>query len=132
MNQNEIISVLKMDKIVFDKIEFNRFGFKNENKINMELTTSIGKNEGENTYKVSLILKGNKKDEYNLSVILTGYFSFNLKSDMDITIKDTLISKNAVAILLPYMRSEVSLLTAQPDVDVVNLPIFNVNNMLEK
>ena len=132
MNQNEIISVLKMDKIVFDKIEFNRFGFKNENKINMELTTSIGKNEGENRYKVSLILKGNKKDEYNLSVILTGYFSFNLKSDMDITIKDTLISKNAVAILLPYMRSEVSLLTAQPDVDVVNLPIFNVNNMLEK
>ena len=80
MNQNEIISVLKMDKIVFDKIEFNRFGFKNENKINMELTTSIGKNEGENRYKVSLILKGNKKDEYNLSVILTGYFSFNLKS----------------------------------------------------
>ena len=44
----------------------------------------------------------------------------------------TLINKNAGAILMPYLRSELTLLTAQPDTDSVVLPIFNINKMLEK
>ena len=45
--------------------------------------------------------------------------------------KNTLISKNTVAILMPYLRSQVSLLTAQPEVECVVLPAFNINKMLE-
>jgi len=41
------------------------------------------------------------------------------------------VTKNSVAILTPYLRSEVSLLTAQPEVEYVVLPVFNINNMLE-
>ena len=42
-----------------------------------------------------------------------------------------LINKNAVAILMPYLRSELTLLTAQPDTDSVVLPPFNINKMFE-
>lgn len=42
-----------------------------------------------------------------------------------------LINKNAVAIMMPYLRSELTLLTAQPDTDSVVLPPFNINAMLE-
>ncbi len=43
-----------------------------------------------------------------------------------------LINKNAVAILMPYLRSEVSLLTAKPETECVVLPPFNINKMLEE
>ena len=33
---------------------------------------------------------------------------------------------------MPYLRSELTLLTALPDTDSVVLPIFNINKMLEK
>lgn len=41
------------------------------------------------------------------------------------------MSKNAVAILMPYLRSELTLLTAQPDTESVVLPPFNINKMME-
>lgn len=65
-NKDGIYSALKLNKVVFDKIDFKRWGFKNN------------------------------------------------------------------AILMPYLRSEVSLLTAQPETDCVVLPVFNINKMLEE
>ena len=61
---------------------------------------------------------------------MSGYFSF----DVEIENKQAqyLINKNAVAILMPYLRSEVSLLTAKPETECVVLPPFNINKMLEE
>ena len=39
---------------------------------------------------------------------------------------------DAVAILMPYLRSELTLLTAQPEMESVVLPPFNINKMLEQ
>lgn len=52
-----------------------------------------------------------------------------LEEDTDIT---ALISKNTVAILMPYMRSELSLLTAQPGMECIVMPPINVNAMMEQ
>lgn len=82
-------------------------------------------------YKVMLILKGNKEDEYTLEISLTGYFSFG-EAAISNDLKEELLNKNTVAILMPYLRSELSLLTAQPEVECVVLPPFNINAMLEK
>ena len=56
-------SVLQMQEIVFDKIEFTRRGFKNDNELEFNLDIRIGIKE-ENNYKATLVLNGNKKDEY--------------------------------------------------------------------
>ena len=52
--------------------------------------------------------------------------------NLEDTLKQDLISKNAVAIMMPYLRSEATLLTAQPGTDSIVLPIFNINNMIDK
>ena len=77
-------------------------------------------------------MNGNKPDEYSFEISLTGFFT--IEDDPNITqeLKKDLVSKNAIAILMPYLRSEVSLLTAQPGVECVVLPAFNINKMLEK
>ena len=43
----EISSVLSLDKLVFDKIEFKRTGMKNENEMEIELQVIINRKQDE-------------------------------------------------------------------------------------
>lgn len=132
MGKNQSIeSVLKLNKIVFEKIEFNRLGFKNENELELEIQSNISQRQDTEVYKVSLILKGKKPEEYALEICLSGFFSIESDDELTEELKNTLVTKNSVAIMMPYLRSEVSLLTAQPETECVVLPAFNVNNMLD-
>lgn len=128
---NDIISVLKMNKLVFDNISFSRKGFKNNNPPKYKLESHFAKNQLEDIYRVSLLLDCDKEDEYTINIKLTGYFSFDSKESIDEQEKNELITKNAVAIIMPYMRSQISLLTAQPNVDCIVLPPFNINNFIK-
>ena len=121
-------SVLTLTKMVFDKIEFERKGFKNENELKFRLQVQIGKNRT-SAYKVTLVLEGDKKDEYELQISLTGFFEIQNSDELSDSTVQALIEKNAVAILMPYLRSEVTLLTAQPETDSVVLPTFNINKL---
>lgn len=128
---NNYNSALILQKIVFDKIEFTRKGFKNTSELEFELQVQIGVGE-DGTYKVTLVLNGTKQDEYNITISLSGFFEIELKDKLEDSVVQNLIRKNAVAILMPYLRSELTLLTAQPDTDSVVLPPFNINKMLDK
>lgn len=128
--EKELNSVLSLDKLMFEKLEFKRIGMKNESAIEFNLQAVINKKQNEEIYKVTLILTGNKEKEYTLEISLSGFFSFDEKGELDEEFKRTLINENAVAIIMPYLRSQVSLMTAQPEVDCVVLPPFNVVGML--
>lgn len=129
-NNTNIESVLKMERMVFDRIEFNRTGFKNNNEIEFQFQSGVSQRNDGNVYRVNLIAKGNKKDEYVLEVSITGFFTFESADELNDQFKTSLLSKNAVAILMPYLRSQITLLTSQPEVDTVILPVFNINNMV--
>jgi Preprotein translocase subunit SecB len=131
-NKDNIHSVLKLKNLVFDKIEFKRTGFQNDKELELKIQSNISQRQDAEIYKITLIMNGNKPDEYSFEISLTGFFT--IEDDPNITqeLKKDLVSKNAIAILMPYLRSEVSLLTAQPGVECVVLPAFNINKMLEK
>lgn len=131
MKMNDYASILQMQELVFDTIEFTRKGFKKDNNVEFKLQIQIGIDE-ENNYKVTLILRADKKDEYEFLISLSGFFMIENNKNLEDTLKQDLISKNAVAIMMPYLRSEATLLTAQPGTDSVVLPIFNINNMIDK
>lgn len=124
-------SSLILQKMVFDRIEFDRKGFKNNNELKFELQVQIGLG-GDGTHKVTLVLSGTKQEEYNFIISLSGFFKVEGAEELGDKMVQNLINKNAVAILMPYLRSELTLLTAQPDTDSVVLPPFNINKMLEK
>lgn len=130
--KKSIKSILNLEKLVFDKIEFIREGLKNDDtEIDFEIQTVISKRQRDEMYRVNLQLLGNKEKEYKLTVALSGFFTFDEAEKLTEQEKEVLINKNAVAILMPYLRSEVSLLTAQPEVECVVLPPFNINKMME-
>lgn len=102
------------------------------NEITFEIQVRIDKKKNEEIYRVTLDLKGNKEKEYTLEIVVSGYFSFDSTEELLEEDKEMLINKNAVAILMPYLRSEVSLITAQPEVDCVVLPPFSINKMMDE
>ena len=133
MEKNKSIkSVLKLNKIVFDKMEFIRLGFRNDKELKLEIQSNVSQRQETEIYRVTLLLKGKKPEEYTLEISLSGYFSIESENKLAEDLKNTLVTKNSVAILMPYLRSQLSLLTAQPEVECVVLPPFNINNMLER
>lgn len=124
-------SALILQNMVFDKIEFVRKGFKTEHELQFGMQIQIGMSD-DGYYKVTLILTGDKKEEYEFTISLTGIFRIDNSEKLDDKIAQNLINKNAVAILMPYLRSELTLLTSQPETDSVVLPPFNINKMFDK
>lgn len=119
--------ILKLNHLLFDEITFNRVNFKSKNDLQVEFGFSFNKREyGEFVSSIRII--GTKKDEYNFVVRASGYFQISeAVEDSDI-----LIQQNAIAIVFPYIRSQISLLTAQPEVDPVILPPMNIAKMVKE
>jgi len=130
-NERSIQSVLHLDRIVFDKIEFKRCGISSDKELELEIKSNIAQRQDAEVYRVTLILTGNKPGEYIFEISLTGYFTIEQDGMITEELKNALVTKNAIAILMPYLRSEVSLLTAQPGMECVVLPAFNINKMLK-
>ncbi len=119
--------VLKLNALVFDNIIFKRLGMHSNNDLDISFSASIGTNMADkNIKKVSVKVIGEKADEYSFEVQASGFFAYEGNAE------DSIIRQNAVAIVMPYVRSEVSLLTAQPGVESVVLPPFNIAEMMEK
>ena len=117
--------VLKLNALVFDNIVFKRLGERNENELEISFSVSIATNmTDQDMKKVTVKVIGEKKEEYNFEVEASGFFYYEGSAE------DSIIQQNAVAIVMPYVRSEVSLLTAQPGVDSVVLPPFNIVEMM--
>ncbi|MCR5685713.1 MAG: protein-export chaperone SecB [Lachnospiraceae bacterium] len=128
MGEKKIESVLRLQHCVFDEISFMRKGFKNSNEATFRLGASIRKTS-EHNYAVILVSEGMKENEYVLNIRMTGYFT--IEGEISAEEENKLIKSNAVAVLLPYMRSEISLLTCQPETQCETLPIINVYNMMD-
>ena len=125
-NQNRnALSSLRMDHIVFNRISFERTNFSNINgEIHFQARRNVEKLDA-NKYCVSLNVTAEKENEYSAEVDISGYCAV---SD-DISEKDDLINKNAVAILFPYVRAQFTLLTSQPEMLPIVLPAMNINAM---
>ena len=56
---------------------------------------------------------------------------FTIDRSADINVSEHLLKENTVAIMLPFIRSQISLLTTQPGLPPIMLPPINVNALLE-
>ena len=122
-------SVLQLHKIYVRNISFSR----DVNVTRTELVYQVKRNLDritDNQYNISLDINVNNADNtLTLSVSVIGLFEISEAIGDDM--KKKLFERNAVAILFPYLRSEVTLITAQPDLKPIVLPSININQMLD-
>ena len=69
----------------------------------------------------------NFQSENDIGARASGYFTLNDAANYDFLT----LRQNAVAIVFPYLRSQISLLTAQPEVKPVIIPPMNIAQMVE-
>ncbi|WP_286669915.1 protein-export chaperone SecB [Thomasclavelia cocleata] len=129
-------SSLQLLNLFFEKIEFLRTGNHKDNEeaisekeTKFKLNSTISTDENDTFYKVKLTIFGEKIETYKFEISIVGIFTFDMQEPIDKEVKETVINKNTIAILMPYLRSQVSLLTAQPGIDCIVLPPFNINSI---
>ena len=123
---NENKCVLKLEHLVIDEIHFQRKGFPNENEVTFSLGFNVETREDRELI-VHISLKGSKENEYDILVAATGYFALDEESPYE----RLALRQNAVAIIFPYIRAQMSLLTAQPEMPPIVIPPMNVAQMVE-
>lgn len=79
-------------------------------------------------YRVTVQVVAERKGVYVAKVQISGFCSI----DESLENKDVLLNSNAVAILFAYVRSQLTLLTAQPGTEPIVLPVMNIAKMLEE
>lgn len=128
VNEKDVRSDLLMKDIYFSKIEC--YQNKDLNKLgNISLNTkydvkinSISENEKEIVFDVNIV-----NEESKLKVNLTANGIFTISKDIPSNInKDELFKYNAVAMMFPFIRSQVALVTNQPGLRSVLLQPINI------
>lgn len=120
-----IHSVLKMKNLYFEKILFEREG---EVPKNIKTTFSTEfLNEKSNEFAVKLKCNVICGEKQLIEIILVGEFE---NKEEDLQLREEINKINTVSIMFPYLRAELSLLTAQPNFPTLDLPPININALL--
>ncbi len=123
-------SVLKMENLYFDEIKYNRdISVDIDEEYQYRFERNINQTDSSH-YIVSLkcFIKTSNNESVNLEIRVTGWFCCDEKDE---NTRDTLIRKNAVAIIFPYLRSQISLVTTQPNMCPIMLPTMNINALFD-
>lgn len=126
---------LQMLDLYFSKFDFvqDRDKKSEDSEYNTSLNINYAINsKDEMRIKITIdtIVK-NKSESILVNLQTIGIFRMD-KSDLDLTVYDHLIKVNTVAIMLPYIRSQISLITTQPGITPIMIPPVNVNSLAEK
>lgn len=128
----ETQSVLQMLDFYFSSITFRqKKESTGERKVHVNYNIEHEKNnEDESIFRVTITTKVyDDAKQIDLKLIAIGIFQI-----MDLSIseelKRSLITRNTVAIMSPYIRSEVSLITAQPGLTPIQIPVIDINKLV--
>ena len=120
-------SPLMMKNFHFSDIKVSFSGEKFESvKMNMSVSHEILEN-GSDKATVTVDIKSEPEGFY-LSVSAEAIFT--LKNEENLS-ESILIQRNTVAIMFPFIRSEITLLTSHPGMAPMVIPALNINKLLE-
>ena len=122
MDINKMKSELKMEDFHFAECSITRSITIENGSLSFDLQKEINELENGN-YIVTLTLTVSKeKQDLNVRVVASAKFWMN-NDDRDLV--RSIMETNTVAIMFPFIRSQVSLLTTQPGMTPIILPPIN-------
>lgn len=122
MDINKMKSELKMDDFHFIECSITRKAVIENGPLSFDLHKEINELE-DGCYTVILTLTIDK-DNADLAVKVVAAAKFRMDSE-DIDLVRSIMETNTVAIMFPFIRSQVSLLTTQPGMAPIVLPPIN-------
>lgn len=125
-------SVLNLQRLSFAEIKYSRdLSAPLETEYEMNFNRNISTYEDPTHFRVALTANIWSKNEKSikLTVTLVGFFTCDCEDE---AIKTNLVNNNTIAILFPYLRSQISLVTTQPDIPPITLPPMNIVAMFQE
>lgn len=119
---------LHMLDLYFSKFDFTQERGQNNTEYNSSFRIEYSVNSQDSS-KIRVAIDTsirNKSDLIVLNLQTVGIFRVE-KAEIDQDVYDQLIKTNTVAIMFPYIRSQVSLLTTQPGIQPIMIPPMNIN-----
>lgn len=118
-------SSIQLEKIIVEDLAFKRFSTeKTKIENDSEISFSRQLNQIEKTlYKVTVNVHINSDNICSINITMSGFF----RLEEDSALGKSVLMTNTVAILFPYIRSQLTLLTSQPGFESVILPVMNIN-----
>lgn len=123
---------IQMLDLYFSKYNFTQNRTANNEEYNSSFTINYATNNDDNTkIKVTIdTLVTNHTKSITLDLQTVGVFKVD-RTDLDKSVYEHLVKVNTVAIIFPFIRSQISLLTTQPGMTPVMLPPINLNALIE-
>lgn len=122
MDINEMKSDLIMENLYFVECSITRSSTIENGSLALDLSKKITKLD-DNSYNVVLTLEISKENsDLSVKVVVSADFSMD---SQDANLVRTIMETNTVAIMFPFIRSQVSLLTTQPGMSPIVLPPIN-------
>ena len=124
MDIKDIRSNLQMKNFCFSKFSFVRDKVIKNGELNADIKKNIipiGKHE----YNV-ILTTTIEKDDMNIELVAEAQFLYESE---DYSREESIININTVAIMFPFIRSQVTLLTSQPGMVPIILPPINTQKL---
>ena len=126
-------AVLNLERIAFEEIKYKRDVNKatRTNDYEMNFTRQIDSREDNDHFRVALtaLVWDKIENSIDFSITIVGFFTCSVEDE---NTKANLINNNTIAILFPYLRSQISLVTTQPDLPPMILPPMNIVAMFQE
>lgn len=124
------VSIMTLKTIYFNKISLSRDIEIDEDSIGFGFDVNYKLVGDEITVLFSCAITDNA--DLKILIEMTGVFHIDTDDlDFDIDEKHPLVQENTLAIMFPYLRSEISLITTQPGMRPITLPVLNIVKLLE-
>ena len=128
---NIVESSLKLKDLYFKELHFLQ-----QKKINTALRYLFDydvyyNDEEHNDFNLKIKIEM-EDEEKNIAIKAIAMASFIYEGDQTAEIKDVIINENSVAIVFPYIRAQITILTAQPGINPVMFPIMNIGETIKR
>ena len=124
MELDRMESNLKMDNLYFKSCSVEREAHIQDGECKADLQRSISQS-ADHEYDVELRLVV-KKTDLSVSIVAKAHFIYEAENYEK---EEKIMKSNTVAIMFPFIRSQVTLLTTQPGMAPIVLPPINTAKM---
>lgn len=130
INLDNALSSLKMNNLFVHDISFSNTG-NTVNEVttpaNIQLNVQTTPSPESDDFEVKLSFEIKKPEIYTLIFTLIGKFSVS----GGLGESNAYLKNNAVAIMFPYARTQITLLTTHPGITPIVIPPVNINTLLK-
>ena len=124
MDIKDMRSNLQMKDFYFSRFSFVRDKVIKDGELNVDLQKNII-SKGDHEYNI-ILTTTIEQDDMNIELVAEAQFLY--ESD-DYSREESIINTNTVAIMFPFIRSQVTLLTSQPGMIPIILPAINTQKL---